>query len=124
MTRNEFITILNDINDKFKTYSSEKNINKVYFDVLHMTLLETINAFSDEAWDNMPNTIKNTVDRLQNLIYFQTSYEYKKDREKDLIKAKEEKEQKKSEPQEEIKTRPLVYGVKYKIGFSEDSFEV
>ena len=48
MTRSEFITIINDINDKFKAYSSEKNVDKVHFDVLHMALSETIYSFSEE----------------------------------------------------------------------------
>ena len=54
MTRENFITIVSEINHKFKLYSNEKSVDKLHFDIMHMTLIETINGFPKEAWAKMP----------------------------------------------------------------------
>ena len=118
MTRENFITIVSEINHKFKLYSNEKSVDKLHFDIMHMTLIETINGFPKETWAKMPQYIVNTVSRLEKSIYSYTSYEYQQDMKKDNEKSIET--QKEAKPQQPKKPD----AVKHKIGFDYESLEL
>ncbi len=125
MTREDFILIIKDLNDKFRTYKKSTGTDSIHYDILHMSILELKGAFSDDFWkNNLPNTVSNTVDRLEQLIYVYTSNEYKKDREKDIEKALNTPISGKIEtPKDE--TRKVKIGVKRPIGFlwNEDEYK-
>ena len=43
MTREDFINIIKDINEKFRLYK-ETETDNLHFEILHVSLIETMNA--------------------------------------------------------------------------------
>ena len=77
----EFWDIILEINEKFNNYDSH---SEDYCEILHAFLYEAVRGFSEEQYNEIPESTRFVLEKLEANILKSTSYKYQKEYENSI----------------------------------------